>query len=231
MLNKLIVGRYLDLPNFDAAPPVIAGGTAVPTDFALVTAREYALQESVGSGAFNTTRTSAVTPVATPAQAHAKAHRNFRWLPWIKGKVSCTPLAGTDILTGTFTGCWAVIFRMGTTLYFGHIGTFNASDTAESIQAKAAWKNAVASGAITPLKAFKPTRQAPAKLPKGQPDVYAVATAAQEMWIAVFMKPFAGGTAAIGPTNATGLQRTANPPQQIGHVARAITLTEPDDFA
>ena len=210
MYNKLIVGRYLDIPTWNDVPPA-TDGPGSPAGFTLVDGRNYTLAESEGSGFLNTTRTSAVAPATMP---HPKAHRNFRWLPWIPGKISYAPLAGTDIFTGPFTGCWVVVFRIGPTVCFGHIGTKTDPMTPESQAVKTAWKDAVRDGAITPLKAMKPTTNIPAPQPgdKGAGVIYAVATSTQELAVVV-MRNFShkgGGRQMIGSvTDATNTPLTA----------------------
>jgi hypothetical protein len=151
MIEKLVVDRFLTLPTFDQSPP--APDPAFPADFVRALGRIYNIEESQSSGPFyNKAKTS---QVSTGPHA-AKAHRTFRWLPWVLGKVSCVPLAGADILTGRMSGCWLVIFDYNGTRYAGHIGTDTSPTSANTIQAKAAWRNAVAANQITPVAAFNP---------------------------------------------------------------------------
>ena len=105
--------------------------------------------------------------------------RDFKWLPWICGKVAFAPLRRTTIITGEMSGCWLIIFRLNATgqVCFGHIGTYqdsNHSDTKEAIQA---WKIAVRSRQVTPLWAFNPVTVGP-----GTPKTFAAATAAQQLY-------------------------------------------------
>ena len=80
MLNKLIEGRYLNAPTFNNTPP--PANTNLPQHFSLVTGRQYNIAES--SGKYNPLSHTKSNVVAGP---HAsKAHRTFRWLPWIPGK-------------------------------------------------------------------------------------------------------------------------------------------------
>lgn len=160
MLNKLIPNRELTLPGFDQSAP--GPNPAFPTDFANVPNRTYNIAVSNRVGVFDGTRRSAVQAGAHPNAA--KQHRTFRWLPWVLGKVSCVQLAGSDILTGTMSGCWLVIFDLNGTDYAGHIGTDTDPNTPNSLQAKAAWRNAVNAGHITPNAAFNPVGAA---LPMG----------------------------------------------------------------
>ena len=156
MLQKLIADRLLTLPPFDQSTPPI--NPAFPANFALAANRVYNIQESTNVGSFfSPTRSSQVV-----GGAHAaKGHRTFRWLPWVKGQVSSVPLAGGDILTGKMSGCWLVIFQLNGALYAGHIGTEDAPTSANSLQAKAAWRNAVNANQIAPVAAFNPVANLP----------------------------------------------------------------------
>ena len=210
MYNKLIVGRYLDIPAWNNMPPA-TDGMGSPAGFTLVDGRNYTLAESQGSGFLNLTRTSAVAPAVAP---HSKAHRNFRWLPWVPGKITYAPISGTDILTGPFTGCWVVIFRMGAQVCLGHIGTKTDAMTPESLAVKAAWADAVRDGLITPMKATQPHTAIPLPQPgdRSSADAYAVATSAQDLAVVV-MRNFStkgGGRQLIGSvTDATNTALTA----------------------
>lgn len=164
MINKLIQNRYLTLPSFDQSPP--SADPAMPADFVRAPGRVYNIHESESSGFMGMTKTSTVQQGAHGS----KAHRTFRWLPWVLGKVSCISLSGGDVLTGTMSGCWLVVFRHNGIEYAGHIGTDTSPATPNTIQAKAAWRNAVTAGTITPIAAFNPvgtTQPAPQNL-KGE---------------------------------------------------------------
>lgn len=153
MFEKLVVGRYLNLPKFDNSKGVdVPGG---PAHFVSTPGRNYQIEVSQGSGAFWHTRTSGVTLGHNPIVA--KAHRNFRWLHWQPGKITYLPLAGTDILTGPMSGCWIVIFTMGGVSYVGHIGTHEPGSPA-TLGVKAAWAAAFNAGTVAPVAAFQPNR-------------------------------------------------------------------------
>ena len=156
MLQKLIADRLLTLPAFDQSTPPV--NPAFPAHFAPAANRVYNIQQSTNVGSFfSPTRSSQVV-----AGAHAqKTHRTFRWLPWVKGQVSCVPLTGGDILTGKMSGCWLVIFQFNGARYAGHIGTEDAPTTPNSLQAKAAWRNAVNANQIVPVAAFNPVGNLP----------------------------------------------------------------------
>lgn len=125
MYEKLVVGRYLDLPKMDKSLGMdVVGG---PAHFVSTPGRDYQIQLSSGSGFLDLTRTSAIVAGQNPDVK--KAHRNFRWLHWQPGKITYLPLAGADILSGPFSGCWIVIFSMAGVNYVGHIGTFDSPNT------------------------------------------------------------------------------------------------------
>ena len=107
--QKLIIDRYINL-NL-TVPPIPAHN---PGDFVTVNVHNCYLQEA--TGVFK--KTSGVQAGVGP-----KAHRNFRWLPWIPGAISETPLGGVDVLTGPMSGCWLVHYRRGGQTYAGHLGT------------------------------------------------------------------------------------------------------------
>jgi hypothetical protein len=84
--------------------------------------------------------------------------RQFRWLPYIPGKVACIPLAGDNILTltGNMSGCWIVIFTWNGRTFVGHIGTVDNNSDAETLAAKDAWNMARWYGGVVPLLAYNP---------------------------------------------------------------------------
>lgn len=207
MLQKLIVDRYLTLPAFDQSAPAASPG--MPADFSLVPNRLYNIQESSISIIKPGQRqeTNILQKLSMPLKtsqvttgAHAtKAHRTFRWLPWLCGKVSCVPLAGADILTGRMSGCWLVIFQYNGQQYAGHIGTELTPTTPNSVQAKAAWRNAVNAGHITPVAAFNPVgpglpAQAALNLKGEAPEFFGAFESTGTVYTAVLTIPGAGGT-------------------------------------
>lgn len=84
--TKLIVDRFI---NLNLTPP--AAPTYTPGDFELAPVQQCYLQES--SGVF--TKSSNI--LAAPG---TKAHRNFKFLPWLSGAISEVALVGSDVLTG-----------------------------------------------------------------------------------------------------------------------------------
>ena len=175
MFEKLLVGRYLQLPKFDNTKGVdVVGG---PAHFVSTPGRDYQIQVSTGSGFLHNTRTSAVS--AGQNLTAAKAHRNFRWLHWQPGKITYLPLAGADILTGPMSGCWVVIFTMAGVSYVGHIGTHDPNSVA-TLGVKAAWAAAFVAGTVTPIAAYQPNRHLIAG-PTGLNTFYGVVTANQTL--------------------------------------------------
>lgn len=213
MIQKLVTDRFLTLPPFDQSPP--PADPTFPPHFVPALGRTYNIEESEGSGFLNRTRTSQVS-----AGGHAtKTHRTFRWMPWVKGKVACVPLAGSDILTGTMTGCWLVIFTRNGVRYAGHIGTFNDANTPESIQAKAAWRGAVNAGLITPVAAVNPVGPtlppfSAMNLKNGVASIYGGLTPSGTIYTIVFSLTGVGGTG----------------PARIAHVAQVPTTQDVTAF-
>jgi len=152
MLNKLIVGRYLDLPDLfkEMASPQKPTFPShfVESSYPILNIAQSETEGILGSG-------RRISSIQTGAHA-TKAHRTFRWLSYVKGKVTYLPYAGADILTGRMSGCWISVFKHGGVDYVAHIGTDDFPDTPNSKQAKKAWRDAEASKAITLVRAFNP---------------------------------------------------------------------------
>ena len=148
MLTKLIANRYLDLPDV-FKEQALPQKPAFPAHFVESNYPIFNIAESETEGG---TRMSSI---GTGALA-TKAHRTFRWLAYVKGKVTYLPYAGADILTGKMSGCWITVFKHGGTSYVAHIGTDDFPDTPNSKQAKKAWRDAETSKAVTLVKAFNP---------------------------------------------------------------------------
>jgi len=193
MIEKLIANRFLTLPGFDQSPPPV--DPTFPANFVRAMGRLYNIEESESSGPLhNRVKTSQIGL----GYHGAKAHRNFRWLPWVLGKVSCTPLAGPDILTGTMSGCWLVIFQYNGVRYAGHIGTDTSPVSANTLQARAAWRNAVNANQIVPVAAFNPV--GPNLPPVGAlnlqneaPEFYGAYSANGNVYTVVLTKSHEGG--------------------------------------
>ena len=214
MIEKLIAGREIVLPGFDQAPP--PADPAMPYDFVRAHGRVYNIQESTPTGAHNAPHSQ----IAVGVHA-AKGHRTFRWLPWVLGKVSCVNLAGMDTLTGTMSGCWLVTFRYNGTLYAGHIGTYNTPIDPETIQAKAAWRNAVRANApnnIVPVKAWNPAGWATQNVNlQGQglmAEVYGAFTATGEVYTVVLGQSVTTGGATRRVVRVQEMRRRAGEASQ-----------------
>ncbi len=151
MLDKLIKGRKLTFPEWSYQ---FAGGPpGLPDSFAIVPGIAYNVAESEGGGFFGRgQRTSAVS-----AGKHAKKqHRTFRWLPYVKGKITCVPLVGPTILTGEFSGCWVARFRYGGTEYIAHIGTETSARNLNTRKVRKDWQTALATPGFDLIGAFNP---------------------------------------------------------------------------
>ncbi len=85
-----------------------------------------------------------------------KPEWNFRWLPYVPGRIVYMPLAGTPIFTGPMSGCWLAIVKVGGVECFAHVGTDSAHGTPNSIAVVNAWSMARGAKAIEPVKAFNP---------------------------------------------------------------------------
>lgn len=52
------------------------------------------------------------------------------WLPYAPGKISWEELTGRDVLSGSFSGCWMVVYNWFGMTRVGHIGTVAPADAA-----------------------------------------------------------------------------------------------------
>jgi hypothetical protein len=112
--QKLIVNRFINLTLAPPPAPAYADGA-----FVLVPVQQCYLQESTGFFKKTSTVQAGVGP---------KAHRNFKWLPWLPGAISEVALIGADVLTGPMSGCWLVTYRKPNGVpHAGHLGTDIAS--------------------------------------------------------------------------------------------------------
>lgn len=177
--QKLIVGRYLEL---NTPPPALAGPAV--NGFQEVNPIVLHIDKSESSSApvtppnpihgFNPTvmqqaqiglqRTGEQIKAqfdrqkvsSTGLGAVAKAHRNFVWLEWIGGVVSCIQPHGIDVLTGPMSGCWIVSFLQGGAHYIGHVGTVMTATDANTIAARAAWNNFAGANPRISYSGFNP---------------------------------------------------------------------------
>lgn len=153
MLDRLLPGTAFRLNLMEMNRPPAVPHPQDPPGFIRVEDRRYQLHHPHPPFPPNVTPFGAIDRGIHPTRA-----RNFRWLPWVEGKVSYAPIRHGPILTGQMSGCWLTVFRMGGQLFFGHIGTTQNS-RAKTEEVKNAWKIAIARGLITPVKSFNPLNQ------------------------------------------------------------------------
>lgn len=208
MHGKFIEGRGLGIsPSLFDSQSVSAPVAGDPAHFVQVPGVAYQVMESTGM----LHKLSQVNPGSNPV----KDHRNFRWLPWIQGKVSYVALDGPDVVSGPFSGCWVSIFRMRGQLWVGHIGTFMGGEDPDTLQAINAWEGAEASGVVTSLKATNPLRDIPKDFKfVGVPEIYVIVTANQEVFTMVMSSP-------------TAMSSGAAPLPVINHMRRPLITQSP----
>ncbi len=142
--QKLIVDRLINLNIANPPPPAGAAGS-----FATMPVQDCYLEES--SGIF--TKTSTVHMAAGP-----KAHRNFKWLPWVSGRISEVALVGSDVLTGPMSGCWLVTYRKPNGVpHAGHLGT-DIADPIGTAAVNATWNNFALANPGDVIGGFNPLR-------------------------------------------------------------------------
>ena len=155
--QKLIVGRFLDLPRAMLTRPGLVPPQQ-PGDFVTHPPNIYHIQES--TGVF--TKISAVMPGAGPA------HRTFNWLPYTAGLITQVAMFGSDVMTGPMSGCFLITFRKASSVpHVAHVGTHD-TDAGQTTAVQQAW-NAFALahtadivGGFNPLRAWNgalPARQ------------------------------------------------------------------------
>lgn len=200
MLTKLAPNLLFKFDKGYANRPSI-NGQAVnqPVDFFQVEKRRYRLRHPV------TALNQTVSPVVEGI--HINPQRNFKWLPWILGKVSYVPLNNDIIITGEMSGCWLIIFTLNGQTCFGHIGTFQDSSHPRTIEAIQAWKIAKRSGKVTNVQGFNPVSVGP-----GTPFTFGAVTPNREFYT-------------IGLDKVPGSQGMM--PYKVIHVTRAFPAAMP----
>ncbi len=234
MLEKLVVGRYLD---FDVPPDesILDG----PPDHGFQRVRRTVLHiaESKSSAApvgelpsfpgasvkvkaalglqhagahlqsqFQRQRVSALG-AGEAAGGEAKAHRNFVWLPWLKGLVSEASPEGFDLFTGPMSGCWITTYRRGGADCVGHVGTYLTRDSDESVAALGAWHNFVAGPPAADVVGFLPRWAGPIPPPlpgEGSRQTYALLTGGGLFYTVVLY----GSMAKLSRKRIAGVQQT-----------------------
>jgi hypothetical protein len=185
--QKLIVNRYINLALQNVAAPNYADG-----DFVRVQVQDCYLAES--TGVF--TKTSAVRAGSGP-----KAHRNFKWLPWLPGAISEVALVGADVLTGPMSGCWLVSYRKPNGVpHAGHLGT----DIASVVRTNAvnnAWNNFATANPGDVIGGFNPLRHWNGNWPArqngelmGAPKIFGLFTRAGQFYVLAAYQQAVGGT-------------------------------------
>jgi hypothetical protein len=133
------------------------------------------------------TRTSQVSYTA------GEDHRRFRWLDYVPGEITCLSLdeGAPPVLTGKFSGCWLVVFEVVSTgkQYVGHIGTAESLDDERTRAVKEAWKAALKSEAIRPIKATCPSNVDRRHMTNHRPDIYGLVTNTGDMYTTVWQAP------------------------------------------
>jgi hypothetical protein len=182
--TKLTVGKSIRFALPMANPqPLIH-----PQDFATHNAVDLTVElttTTIGPFTFSGGGSIAnVSPGVNPDPA--KAHRNFNWLMWFPGLVSYVPL-NRDVLSGPFSGCWMVVFRLNGVQCVGHIG-LDAPGTPVTQQAKVAWSRFANAFPGDLIGGFRPSDEWPnAALPprqpgEGAPDIFGLVTQTGEMY-------------------------------------------------
>jgi hypothetical protein len=86
---------------------------------------------------------------------------NFRWLPWVSGKINYADLGGKDVLSGMFTGCWMVLYKQGN-FRVGHVAT-----QTDDMDCKPFWRQHKVLPNVTDIKEFRPDIALPGALNLG----------------------------------------------------------------
>ncbi len=174
--QKLVVGRYLELNTGEPAVSTLANGfqslnrvvlhieeshrVAAPLppapNFPGLSTTQQIKVDLQRAGQEIKSQLDRQRVSATGLGAVAKTHRNFLWLEWMPGVVSEVQQGGVDVLTGPMSGCWIVTYMRGGQRCVGHIGTFMDSTTAQSIAARKAWNDFVATVPRDSYSGFNP---------------------------------------------------------------------------
>ena len=139
--QKLVVGRYIDLPfgSWLTLGPDVHGFRRASPDIRHI-------NESTSMSFLGPRKSD------TGVGQVGKARRNFIWLPYLAGCVSEVSVAGTDVLTGPMSGCWLTIAN--NRAY--HVGTHD-TDAQKTQRAKGAWNGFAAGLPAGSATGFKPS--------------------------------------------------------------------------
>lgn len=194
--QKLIVNRFINLNLAVPPAPAFTDG-----DFVLVPVQDCYLQES--SGIFK--KTSEVTGGTGP-----KAHRRFKWLPWVPGAISEIALVGTDVLTGPMSGCWLVTYRKANGVpHAGHLGTED-SNAVRNAAVNGAWNQYATNHPGRVIGGFNPLRHWQGNYPaskdgEGAIKIFGLYTVSGEFYI---IAAYPQGSSSM--LRIAGIQRVAS---------------------
>jgi hypothetical protein len=88
----------------------------------------------------------------------AKVHRNFQWLGYYGGAVSQVAFDNLDVLSGNFSGCWMMVYKMLGVTYVCHVGTVDDPAHAKSVAAKKGWVDFANANRDAIQRGFNPAR-------------------------------------------------------------------------
>lgn len=187
--QKLIVGKFIDLPY-----PAVARPTDPPGNFVTLPPLRMTIRQSTGL----LKKTSSIVRGTSP-----KDYRNFRWLHYFPGFITQIPFCRVDVLTGEMSGCWIVFYKRDGIEYVGHIGTDNGSlDNTNAV--RNAWMTfatiAPPGDVIAGFNPFGDWDGAwPAQLPgEGSPAIYGLVTASRELYsIWTYKQPSRAGVSSM----------------------------------
>jgi hypothetical protein len=171
MLEKLIVGRYieLDLPILNARPPA---ALAKPPYGSFIDSTSVPVMLQQSAKKKTTAGTKAPFSAFKMGEVSAKKeHRNFVWLKWVPPYVAQIPLGTVDVLTGPMSGCWVITYKWPTAadaVYIGHLGTEGNKVKDDAL--KAGWTQFAAANPTALLSGFQPNRTYVDELEVGKND-------------------------------------------------------------
>lgn len=75
----------------------------------------------------------------------------FRWLPWVSGKINYAQMEGRDVLSGMFTGCWMTLYKQDGAMRVGHVATQNDAGDCKEV-----WRRHRSAPGVVDVKEFRP---------------------------------------------------------------------------
>jgi hypothetical protein len=91
-----------------------------------------------------------------PENNETSIHRVFQWLNYIPGIINQVSLNGIDVLSGFFSGCWLMHYKIDGIVYVGHVGTEEDATHQNTIISKRAWNNFAQQNPKDVVGGFKP---------------------------------------------------------------------------